>query len=91
MTDEGCRFTIHNQGGGAAFDIRWGSQSKHEPEGHPSSQAFVLGAGASFQGVIDADQQATLFCYYVSTFGEEHRSEVSIHNGQFQTRYFPHP
>lgn len=83
------RFTMQNQGGGAAFDIRWQMLPNQNPDHQFGSQTFVLGPGAVFTGTLENEGEVNLLFFYVSAFGKEHRSEVHIQSGNFTTRYFP--
>jgi hypothetical protein len=84
------QFTIQNQGGGAAFDIRWELAGENVATyGQFGSQTFVLGPGAEFSAAIETKAEVQLKFVYFSTFADEHRSEVSIRGGFFGTRYYP--
>lgn len=86
--DENARFTIQNQGGGAAFDIQWQSQSFSE-EQQRSDHRFVLGPNAQLTAPIHLGPEMTVSLLYRSAFGDQYRSDIRIVGELYSTRCYP--
>jgi hypothetical protein len=54
------RFTMQNQGGGAAFDIRWQVSPSQNAQRQFGSQTFVLRPGAVFTGSLGSEGETRL-------------------------------
>jgi hypothetical protein len=83
-----ARFTIQNQGGGAAFDIQWESQS-FSREQQRTDHRFVLGPNAQLTAPIHLGPEMTIALSYGSAFGEQYRSDIRIVGDLYSTRCYP--
>lgn len=86
--DGTARFTIQNQGGGAAFDIQWESQS-FSKEQQRSDHRFVLGPNAQLTAPIHLGPEMKVALLYRSSFREQYRSDIRIVGDLYSTRCYP--
>ncbi|HEY4356421.1 MAG TPA: hypothetical protein VGN16_11785 [Acidobacteriaceae bacterium] len=86
-SDRTVRFTIQNQGGGTAFDIRWESASLSSEQQH-AAHSFVLGPNAQLKAPINLGPEMRVSLTYRSAFGEEYRSEILIVGELFSTKCY---
>ena len=86
--DGTARFTIQNQGGGAAFDIQWESQS-FSKEQQRSDHRFVLGPNAQLSAPNHLGPEMKVALLYRSSFGEQYRSDIRIVGDLYSTRCYP--